>query len=350
MWFNLITDADAPVQGFATDWIKALAQHSTYIDVLTMQTGRIDVPENVQVYSVGKEKGYSEPRRAVEFYRLLRQILKARRHDVCFAHMQPLFAVMGAPLLKAANIPTTLWYTHKAVTPKLHLAEKVVHRVVTASPESFRINSPKVRVVGHGINTNCFVPDVTPEKFTILSVSRLAPIKRIETIIAAAQLLAEAQLDFQLRIVGNIYPQDEHYARQLRKLVGDYRLGHRVEFVGAVPHHEIMREYQQASVMVNMSNTGSIDKAVLEAMACGIPVVTANEAFKSMLTPWREQLLVPMDAPDALAARLWELAQLDMTQRQALGHDLREIVIANHSLDRLAEVLVHVFGTGELPT
>ena len=154
LWFNLVTDADAPVQGFTTDWINVLAQRSTTIDVLTMQAGRIAVADNVQVYSVGKEKGYSEPRRALEFYKLLRQILKKQRHDACFAHMQPLFAVMGAPLLKAANIPTTLWYAHKSVTPKLWLAEKVVHRVVTPSPESFRINSPKVRVVGHGVDTN----------------------------------------------------------------------------------------------------------------------------------------------------------------------------------------------------
>jgi glycosyltransferase involved in cell wall biosynthesis len=344
-----MTDADAPVQGFATDWINALARHSTYIDVLTMEAGRIALPENVQVYSVGKERGYSEPRRAIEFYRLLRHILKTRRHDVCFAHMQPLFAIMGAPLLKAANIPTTLWYAHKSVTPKLRLAEKVVHRVVTASPESFRIDSPKARIVGHGIDTNIFIPAVPPEQFTILSVSRIAPVKRIETLISAAHLLDELQLDFRLRIVGNVYPQDEHYARHLRKLVGDYHLGHRVDFVGAVPHHEIAREYQQSSVMVNVSSTGSVDKAVLEAMACGLPVVTANEAFQAMLAPWQNQLLIPMDAPDVLAAKVRELASMDVTQRQALGVELREIVIRDHSLDRLAEVLAHVFRTGEVP-
>jgi glycosyltransferase involved in cell wall biosynthesis len=111
-----------------------------------------------------------------------------------------------------------------------------------------------------------------------------------------------------------------------------------------------MREYQRASVMVNVSSTGSIDKAVLEAMACGLPVVTANEAFHTMLAPWQDQLLIPMDAPDALAAKVWKLAHMDTTQRQALGLDLRQIVIRDHSLDRLAAVLAAVFRTGELPT
>ena len=350
LWFNLVTDADAPVQGFTTDWINVLAQRSTTVDVLTMQAGRIAVAGNVQVYSVGKEKGYSEARRALEFYKLLRQILKERRHDVCFAHMQPLFAVMGAPLLKAANIPTTLWYAHKSVTPKLRLAEKVVHRVVTPSPESFRIDSPKVRVVGHGVDTNRFVPAVAPEQFTILSVSRIAPVKRIETILAAAKLLTETSLDFRLRIVGNVYPQDEAYARHMLKLVADYHLSHRVEFVGSIPHHAILPEYQQASVMVNVSSTGSVDKAVLEAMACGLPVVTSNEAFHAMLAPWQDQLVIPMDAPDALAAKLMDLAQMDAAQRQSLGHDLRQVVIRDHSLDRLADILVSIFQTGERPT
>ena len=41
--------------------------------------------------------------------------------------------------------------------------------------------------------------------------------------------------------------------------------------------------YQSGDLFVNLSDTGSLDKAVLEAMACGLKILTSNEAFKSVL-------------------------------------------------------------------
>ncbi|MBZ0286039.1 MAG: hypothetical protein K8I30_00385, partial [Anaerolineae bacterium] len=87
--FNLATDADDPVLGFTTVWINALARQCEQIDVLTMRAGRLALAENVRVFSVGGEKGDSEPRRAVEFYRILFDLLRRTRYDACFAHMQP---------------------------------------------------------------------------------------------------------------------------------------------------------------------------------------------------------------------------------------------------------------------
>ncbi len=69
--FNLATDADDPILGFTTGWINRLAPHYEHIDVITMRVGRLAVAPNVRVYSVGKERGYGEARRALEFYRLL---------------------------------------------------------------------------------------------------------------------------------------------------------------------------------------------------------------------------------------------------------------------------------------
>ena len=92
--FNLATDADDPILGFATRWIGALAERVEFIHVITMRVGRLDVPANVRVYSVGKEKGYSEPRRVIEFYRLLFRILREDRIDACFSHMIPIFTVL----------------------------------------------------------------------------------------------------------------------------------------------------------------------------------------------------------------------------------------------------------------
>lgn len=348
--FNLVTDADDPVLGFTTDWLNALAARCGSVDVITMQAGRLAVGGNVRVYSVGKEKGYSEPRRALEFYRILFRLLRHHHYDACFTHMIQLFAVMGAPLLKLWRVPVTLWYAHKSTSLSLQLAEKLVNHIVTASPESFRLPSHKVQIIGHGIDTLHFAPVSTQpsaashQLFKIVTLGRIGPIKRLETIIAAVNTLVHDQglNQVRLRIVGVVYPQDEAYAEGLRQMVKDHQLDNQVEFVGPISHERTVHEYQNADVMVNMSATGSIDKAVLEAMACGLPVVTANESFQNMLAPWHNMLLVPPNSPDILPARLAYLANMPPEERMALGTMLRKIVVEQHSLEGLVDQLMRI--------
>lgn len=350
--FNLMTDADDPVLGFTTAWINALAARCEAVDVVTMQAGRLAVADNVRVYSVGKEKGYNEPRRALEFYRILFSLLRQHHYHACFAHMIQVFAVMGAPLLKLAGIPITLWYTHQATGRMVRLAEKLVDHIVTASPQSFRIPSPKVQVIGHGIDTDLFqlspslVTRHSAQPFTILTVSRLSPVKRLETVIAAVKTLREGgYADVRLRLVGSVYPQDEVYAEGLRQMVADSGLTAAVEFAGGMTPEAVVREYQQADVVVNMTATGSMDKVVLEAMACGIPVITPNEAFQSLLAPWSEHLLIPPESPEILASRLKKMLLLPPDERRALGAALRRLVVEQHSLSQLSESLIAIFKT-----
>jgi glycosyltransferase involved in cell wall biosynthesis len=351
--FNLKTDADDSNLGFTTDWINALAEFCEYIDVVTMYVGRLAVADNVCVYSVGKERGYGDSRRVFEFYRMLFRLLRQRQYDVCFAHMMPLFAVMGAPLLKLWRIPIVLWYAHKAASFKLRLAEKVSWRVVTASPESFRITSRKTCVIGHGVDIRLFTPASSARQpdqaFTVVSVGRIAPVKRLQVLINAANsLYHDRELHgLRVRIIGEPGEGDADYAQHLHELVDELNLRDVVEFTGAVSHDRIVTEYQAADVMVNTSQTGSIDKAVLEAMACGLPVVTSNEAFRAMFAPWGDLLFIPPESPDKLAVGLMRLKETTPEERAALGHDLREIVVREHSLERLMVKLVNVLTTGE---
>jgi len=347
--FNLATDADDPILGFTTGWIATLAGHVESIDVITMRSGKLEVPQNVRVYSVGKEKGYSEPRRAIEFYRLLGKLLAGRHYDACFAHMMPLFAVMAAPFLRLKKIPTVLWYTHKSVNPMLRLATFLVERVVTASQESFRIPSSKVRVIGHGIDTEKFVPaeyrSLTNSPFTILTVGRLSPIKRIDLLIEAIALLREKKpyLSVCLKIVGGpARESDKCYEAELKQQVDSAGLQNTVVFTGSKSFQQILPFYQQASCFVNLSETGAIDKAVLEAMSCEVPVVT-NPAFTRVLGADLANTWVIDGDPSKLCDLLLFLADLSELERRQLGQQLRNIVVREHSLTELCLQLVREF-------
>ncbi|MGQ4648734.1 glycosyltransferase [Lyngbya aestuarii] len=345
--FNLATDADDPILGFTTQWIVALSEQVKRIDVITMRVGRIEVPDNVRVYSVGKEKGYSEPRRAVEFYRVLNQLLATERYDACFAHMMPLFAVMAAPLLRLRNIPMVLWYTHKSVTLMLRLATLVVKRVVTASPESFRISSSKVRVIGHGIDITKFIPskqrNLSDQLFTTITVGRLSPIKKVEILIEAVAWLRKKKPDiaFCLNIVGGpLKEKDKTYEAKLKRLVEQYRLQNIVFFTGSIPFGGVVSFYQKANCFVSMSETGSVDKAVLEAMSCEIPVIT-NAAFTKVLGENLAKTWVIERDAKQLSDRLLILTSMSAIERQKLGKELRRTVVREHSLDKLCNRLIY---------
>lgn len=346
--FNLVTDADDPILGFAVEWLALLSKRVERIDVITVQRGRFDVPPNVRVFSVGKERGYGRPRRLANFYLTLLRLVISHRYDVCFAHMMPLFTLLGSPLLKLKKVPTVLWFTHTATSHILRLAEKQVDRIVTASEESFRLPSKKVMVVGHGIETRVFLPlpksETEQETFTLATIGRISPVKRLETLIEAfALLLQEVGADAAcLRITGPILEQDMEYGRRLRDLARDLGIEKWVEFVGPLTHSEVVGEFQRAHVFVNVSD-GGLDKAVLEAMSCGVPVVTSNEACASLLAPIDRRLVIAKGNPYGLAQSCQYVLEMSNDERESLGRRLRTRVINDHGLDRLMDDLVAGF-------
>ena len=348
--FNLATDADDPILGFTTQWINHLAAHFERVDVITMRAGRLEVAPNARVFSVGKERGYGEARRALEFYKLLGGLLARERYAACFAHMMPLFAVMGAPLLIPARVPITLWYTHRQDHRTLRLAEAVSRRVVTAAHDSFPFSSPKLRVLGHGIDTDLFHPPRAGESTLpdqpryVVHVARLMPIKHQTTLIRALPEVPGAVAV----LVGDERPEAPDYRQQLETLAADLGVGDRLTFTGSLPPEGVRTWYHRAAAAVNLSPVGLFDKAALEAMACAAPTIVSNPAFDPLLGADIGRLRI--DSPDdhaGLAQRLNALFALDPVERAALGAAISARTVESHSLEGLIARLVRVLITGE---
>jgi glycosyltransferase involved in cell wall biosynthesis len=305
------------------------------------------------VYSVGKERGFSERRRALEFYRLLRARLAAGSYAACFAHMMPLFAVMGAPLLKARGIPITLWYTHRQPSRLLRLALAVSRRVVTAVPESFPIPTPKKRVIGHGIDTDLFAPKTASDTLdpvsadgTAVQVARIAPIKHQAALIRAIATIPNMRAVF---VGAALDEAGAAYQRQLEQLARSLSAQDRVTFAGGLDRLGVRDAMRGATAAVNLSPPGLFDKAALESMAVGTPTIVSSAGFDDLLGEYAPALRIPDPEDDrALAGALQRVLGLSAPEREALGRALRARVVAAHSLDRLIPRLVSVLRTGEM--
>ena len=346
LWFNLATDIDDPILGFATRWIEAMAKRVEFIHVITMRAGRYELPENVRVYSVGKEKGYSEARRVVEFYWYLFRILREDQIDACFSHMIPIFTVLAAPILKIRPIPIVTWFAHPSLTWTLKFAHHLSDRMVASLETAYPYKKDKLVVIGQAIDTDLFSPDGTlpEEPPMILCVGRLSPVKDHPTLLRATAILRRTlRKPFRVVILGGpLSESDRTYVRQLENMVEELGLKDFVEFVPLVPQQELPKLYRRCTVHVNLTPTGSGDKVALEAMACGRPCLVANEGFREALGWDANQLLFRHGSADDLANRLETTLTMSFPEREAMGIYLREQVIQMHSLQRLIDKLLNL--------
>jgi glycosyltransferase involved in cell wall biosynthesis len=337
-------DPDDDLLGFVHTWMSRLAARVERLYVLQLWDAPSRLPANCTVFSMGKDGGASKSQQLARFAQVVGGLCLRQRVDAVLTHMGPIFAVCAAPFARATGRPLVLWYAHGAVSPTLRLAHALVDRVGTSSPAGFRIPSRKVRYTGQGIETDRFLPPGDEQAdWPIVSVGRLSPVKDYETLLRALALLGARGLQPGLRLVGGTHlPSEQRYLAGLRDLTGQLGLAEQVRFDAGVPHHAVAPIYQQSSLFASASRTGSLDKAVLEALACGRLAVTCNEAYGDFFDAEQAQYTFAAGDPVALAARFEALLRLTPDERRARGLRLRERVVAEHGVDHLADELVRL--------
>ena len=345
---NLAMDVSHTSLGFTTHWTNALARRSEHVSVITMTAGELALEPNVTVHSLGKERGFSEPRRLIEFYRLVYRVLSERPIDACFAHMAPLFAALFAPVAKARRIPILLWYAG-AGSRRMRIAHSLADRAVTSTPASFNVPSDKLFVIGQGIDAKVFrPPEERPPHYetTAITIGRVNRKKGIdEMLVALARVREEHGLDLRLEIVGEpLTDDDRRYAQALRHRAESLGIAEAVTFAGRVPFPEVPSRYQRGSLFLNLSETHSMDKAILESMASGCIPVSRNESFRQLAEAHGLQSLVPSADAEGLSRSIVRALGLSAAERDRLVRRLRGIVEQEHSLDSLADKLMGHLG------
>lgn len=329
-------DSEDPILGFFHRWIEEFAKHTERVEVVCLKEGKHHLSANVRVHSLGKIEsskrslppafvgsrqktvGSTILNRIQYSSRFIVLIWKLRyEYDAVFVHMNPEYVVLGGLFWRAWGKRIVLWYTHKSVNLKLRIAALLANAILTASKESFRLKSSKVRVMGHGIDTDFFSPDANAVRGDwLLSVGRLMPSKRHDLAIRAAALSGR-----ELRIIG-----DGPERKNLEDLARS--LGARVRFLGGLTQAHLRDEYRRAAFLVHTSETGSLDKVVLEALATDLPVITTSGAYADF--PVRAAAATPEALAEAVG--------------RGSGNEARAgIIRERHSIGRLIPAILGVF-------
>jgi len=324
-------DKNDDILGFFHGWLIEFAKHVEKLTVITLQEGDYDLPDNVEILSLGKEKGVSRIGYILAFYKYIWQ--KRSEYSHVFVHMNQIYVVMAGPLWRLWGKRIALWYTHKQITLSLRLAEKFVHKVLTASKESFRLPSKKVEILGHGIDVSLFSPNNQSNKnnniLDLLTIGRISPSKNYMPLLQAVKILRDKGTTFSLKIVGGIiYDRDKQYLQTIKEYNTKNKLN--IEFIGPIANRKISNFYKETDIFINLGKTGGLDKTTLEAMASGCLVLTSNETYANIL----DQKYFSSDNPVEIADKIEKLSQLPKDE------NLREYVVQNHNVTKLVPKII----------
>ena len=140
-----------------------------------------------------------------------------------------------------------------------------------------KIPEQKIQVIYEGVDLNFLkssVDEPPHPKPYILFLSTLFKYKNADKLLMAfAKLKNERKIPHTLVVVGRD-PRNE--MEKLKRIVDEEKLSDYVIFTGAVPHEKIAPLYKNADVFVYPSSVETFGLPVLEAMACGTPVVASN--------------------------------------------------------------------------
>ncbi len=290
--------------------------------------------------------GRSSVRRVLLLARWLRRV----RPHVLHTH-NPSPHVAGALAARLAGVPVVVHTKHGRNKPAdrravawNRLAARLTDHVVAVSEDAAdvarrveRVPASKVRVIHNGIDLAVFHPPAAPDAdgMRAIHVARLIGVKDQATLLRAVRRVVDREPRFRLEILG-----DGPAREALTRLRQDLGLEQHVHFLGF--RSDVGAHLQAADLFVLSSVSEGVSLTLLEAMACGLPVVATDAGGnREVVVPGGTGVLVPPGRPELLADAVLGLLH-DRDRARAMGRagrrrveesfDLRRVVAAYERL------------------
>lgn len=269
----------------------------------------------------------------------------------------------GIPLVTTIHHPITRdrrlainaeprWYLkllvarwHSFLGMQQRVARQLDH-IVTVSGASktdivadFGVDPSRVTVMHNGVDTRLFrpIPEITRKPGQIMATASAdTPTKGLQILLRAAARLRRDWPELSLLLIGKPRPEGE-----TRRLVGELGLEDRIRWVSDVDYETMVQLYAESAIAVVPSLYEGFGLPAVEAMACGIPLVSSDGGALAEVVADGGQV-VPAGDVDAMTHALDALLG-DEGARRELGSRGRERAERFFSWDVCAQRLVDYY-------
>ncbi|MBI2120123.1 MAG: glycosyltransferase family 4 protein [Parcubacteria group bacterium] len=338
--FTQKVDKNDDVLGFFHAWIKEFSKHCEKITVVCLGKGEYDLPANVKVLSLGKEAGISRLKYLVRFYSYIWK--ERKNYDSVFVHMNQEYILLGGFLWRIWGKKVALWRNHKKGGILTKIAVMLSNVVFCTSPFSYTARFKKTKLMPVGVDTELFKKNSSTVRIknSILCIGRISPVKNIDVFIDALLLLERGGYNFHATLVGGALSKDEEYLKMIRNKAEPLLQKNKVVFEGSVQNSKTPEIYARHEVYVNLTDSGSFDKTILEAMASGCLTVASNTSLVDILS--EPFLFKERDAGD-LAEKLKTI--LSLSEKERVIHEKSFLEYAlRHGIGHLTGELFRYLG------
>lgn len=340
--FTQKVDKNDVVLGFFHEWILEFSKKRQSVKVICLFKGEYDLPENVEVFSLGKEIGASKISQAISVYKYLFRLDGS--YDRVFVHMNPIYLVLCGWYFWMKNIPVYMWYVHRSVDLKLRIATFFSRKIFTSSKESFGIKTSKVVYLGHGIDIDelrYIERDYSKKPLSLVHLGRVTPIKNLDTLILAGANLKEKGVDVSMSFHGDCVTEtDKDYKASLESLASTRGLKNEIIWAGRYRRDNMAERLKNAQISLNLAPTGGMDKAVLESILMGIPAFASNSAFRDVFGEYKDIFVFNYKDHQDLAEKIVRF--VNRNDKEKIMESLDKKVRENFSLSSLVDKMLKI--------
>ena len=257
---------------------------------------------------------------------------------------------LGIPFVVSEHAPWwSVWLDRPGVAAAAVPAANDAAAMLAVSPSvadtirSYAGDGPRIEIIPVGVDGDFFKPGLNGGRKSdqILFAGILKYVKGVDVLLQAVARLAAKGVAARLLVAGgSLYPDTAWEEREIRELATTLRLDDRVTFLGRLRPEEIARLMAESSVVVLPSKIESFGAVLVEALACGTPVVATRCGGPESIVTDAVGELVPVGDADALAGALDRvLARPERFDRAVL----RSYALSRFGLDSVVDRTVELY-------
>ncbi len=215
--------------------------------------------------------------------------------------------------------------------------------------QKYGLDKKKAWVIRPAVDTNFFHPQPRNQMakgntVQIVTVGFLWWRKGYEYALSAIKKLVDKGYDIKFKIVSSKTVGKESKFKMLYT-IEDMRLDDFVYLYGKMSPDGVRKMLWESDIFLLSSLSEGISNAALEAMSCGLPVVSTDcGGMREAITDGVEGFIVPVRDPDAMAMALGKLVE-DPQLRKQMGLAARERVIRYFTLENQVKEFILLYNS-----